>query len=144
MSLSQSLRAIAGQFGVSRDDNDYDDYYDEDDAGPEGDYRDHEARPLAVVRPPHVRFSLVAPADFDDAQGIADALRSGSPVILDLQACGPELHKRLIDFCSGLTYALEGSVQQLGEHVVLIAPEGVELDSDDPGGLAERRFLNQV
>ena len=144
MSLSRSLRAVAGQFGVSREDYDYDDYYDEDDAGPEEAYRDHEARPLAVVRPPHVRFLLVAPTDFDDAQGIADALRSGSPVILDLHACGPDLCKRLVDFCSGLTYALEGSVQQLGEHAMLIAPEGVELDSDDPVGLSERRFLNQV
>ena len=144
MSLSRSLRAVAGQFGISREDYDYDDYYDEDDAGPEEAHRDHEARPLAVVRPPHVRFSLVAPTDFDDAQGIADALRSGSPVILDLHACGPDLSKRLIDFCSGLTYALEGSVQQLGEHAMLIAPEGVELDSDDPVGLSERRFLNQV
>jgi len=165
MGLAQSLRAVVGQFGGAPDD--YDDYADDDAfAGPEeserGDsagydeiYRDESLRrspqsseraprPLALVRPPQVEFSLVTPQDFDDAQRIADRLRAGVPVIVDLQSCGPELAKRLTDFCSGLTYALDGSLEYLGEKVVLLSPHNVELSSDAPGALHERRFLNQV
>jgi len=96
------------------------------------------------VRPPRIEFSLVTPQDFDAAQQIADHLRADSPVIVDLQSCGRDLSKRLTDFCSGLTYALEGSLQCIGENVVLLAPHNVELSSEAPGGLHERRFFNQV
>jgi FtsZ-interacting cell division protein YlmF len=165
MGLAQSLRAAVGQFGGAPDD--YDDYADDDAfAGPEeserGDsagydeiYRDEplrrsprarerDPRPLALVRPPRTEFSLVAPQDFDDAQHIADRLRADVPVIVDLQSCGPDLAKRLTDFCSGLTYALDGSLEYLGEKVALLSPYNVELSSEAPGALNGRRFLNQI
>lgn len=173
MGLAQSLRAVVGQFGGARDDyDDYADddgfaapaEYERDEAqrrerGGSADYdeiyrdeslrhspqaRERAARPLAIVRPPRIEFSLVTPQDFDDAQQIADRLRAGTPVIVDLQSCGRDLSKRLTDFCSGLTYALEGSLQYIGDKVVLLAPHNVELSSEAPGGLHERRFFNQV
>jgi len=174
MGLARSLRAVVGQFSGARDDyEDYDDddafagllecesgdeapqrrrggsadydeiYRDESPARPR-EARDRAVRPLAIVRPPHVEFCLVVPQDFDDAQQIADRLRAGGPVIVDLQGCEAELAKRVIDFCSGLTYALEGSLEYLGEKVVLLTPHNVELSSQAPGGLHERRFFNQV
>src|SRR5450759_1042306 len=116
MGLAQSLRAVVGQFGGARDD--YDAYADDD--------------------------AFAGPVEFEDAQQIADRLRAGTPFIVDLQSCGRDLSKRLTDFCSGLTYALEGSLQYIGEKVVLLAPHNVELSSEAPGGLQERRFFNQV
>jgi cell division inhibitor SepF len=165
MGLAQSLRAVVGQFSGAHDD--YDDYDDDDalagqlefERGGSADYdeiyrdeslrhsppaRERAARPLALVRPPRIEFSLVTPQDFDAAQQIADHLRADSPVIVDLQSCGRDLSKRLTDFCSGLTYALEGSLQCIGENVVLLVPHHVELSSEAPGGLHERRFFNQV
>ena len=148
MGLAQSLRAAADRFGGARDD--YDDDYDYEDgfadetryAAPARSGQD--ARPLALVRPRRVTFALVAPQDFDEAQQIADHLRAGAPVIVDLQECDRELSKRLTDFCSGLAYALEASVQYVGEHVVLLAPDGFEVSSTAPGALQERRFFNQL
>jgi cell division inhibitor SepF len=153
MSLGQSLRAAVRQFGGASDDYDeYDDYADDEEfAAPQDSARSEDAprrewgaRPLAVVRPPSIEFSLVAPQDFEAAQQIADFLRADHPVIVDLQRCGPDLSKRLIDFCSGLTYALEGGLQYIGEKVVLLEPPHVDLSSDAPGELRERRFFNQV
>jgi cell division inhibitor SepF len=144
MSLAGQLRAAAAQFGGARDDyEEYDDGYET------GDYESsahaasgRDERPLALVRPRPVTFALVAPQDFDDAQAIADHLRAGDPVIVDLQGCEAGLRKRLTDFFSGLTYAVDGSVEPLGERVVLLAPPAVEL-SPGPGD-QRRRFLNQV
>ena len=173
MGLAQSLRAVVGQLSGAHDDyDDYDDdafagpveFEGGDEAprrerGGSADYdeiyrdeshrhspqaRERAARPLALVRPPRIEFSLVTPQGFDDAQEIADRLRAGTPVIVDLQSCGRDLSKRLTDFCSGLIYALEGSLQYIGEKVVLLAPHNVELSSEVPGGLQERRFFNQV
>jgi cell division inhibitor SepF len=123
---------------------DYDEIYREEPLRRSPGERERDPRPLALVRPPRIEFSLVTPHDFDDAQQIADRLRAGTPVIVDLQSCGPELAKRLTDFCSGLTYALDGSLEYLGEKVALLSPQNVDLSSEAPGALHERRFLNQL
>ena len=146
MSLSKSLRAAVAQFGGARDEFDeYDEDYDT------GEYEEHAstasvraARPLALITPQRVTFALVAPQDFDDAQQIADHLRAGDPVIVDLQGCDAGLRKRLTDFFSGLTYAVDGSVEPLGEQAVLLAPPAVELSSGARAEPSERRFLNQM
>jgi cell division inhibitor SepF len=149
MNLAGSLRAAAAQFGGARDDydeDDYDDYGDErgEHQSPAYSASARDARPLALVRPRRVVFALIAPKDFDDAQPIADHLRAGDPVIVDLQGCDAGLRKRLTDFFSGLTYAVEGSVEWLGEQVLLLAPSAVELSAGVGGGPRERRFLNQA
>ena len=60
----------------------------------------------AVPNPNAVRVHLVLPRSFNDAQQIADRFKQSIPVILNLQNADAELSKRLIDFASGLTYAL--------------------------------------
>ena len=123
---------------------DYDDVYRDEPPRRSPSARERSVRPLALVRPQRLGFSLVAPQDFDAAQQIADRLRADSLVIVDLESCGQDLAKRLTDFCSGLTYALEGSLQHIGEHVMLLAPRNVELSSEALSGLRERRFFNRV
>lgn len=146
MSLAGSLRAAAAQFGGARnDDDEYDDgyetgEYDEPMSSPPA----RDARPLALIRPRRVMFALVAPQDFDDAQEIADHVRAGDPVIVDLQLCDVGLRKRLTDFFSGLAYAVDGSVESVGEQVVLLAPPAVELTPGTGDGQRRRRFLNQA
>ena len=64
----------------------------------------------AVVRPitpmQSAKVHVVAPAKFADAQEIGDRFKNGQPVIVNLQANERELARRMIDFCSGVTYAL--------------------------------------
>ena len=58
---------------------------------------------------------LVIPKSFNDAQQIADRFKDDIPVVLNLQASDTELSKRLIDFASGLTYALDGGMQRVAD-----------------------------
>src|SRR5688572_24290538 len=62
-----------------------------------------------------VQVHLVTPNNFNDAQEIADRFKQGVPVILNLQTSDAELSKRLIDFGSGLTYALDGGMQKIAD-----------------------------
>jgi len=146
MSLSGSLRAAVAQFGGARDDYDeYDDDYETGDyESPARSASGRDERPLALVRPRRVKFALVEPQDFDDAQQIADHVRAGDPVIVDLQGCDARLRNRLTDFFSGLAYAVDGSVESVGEQVMLLAPPAVELSSGADGEPHRRRFLNQA
>ena len=67
-----------------------------------------------------VKVHLVLPRSFNDAQQIADKFKQSIPVILNLQNADTELSKRLIDFASGLTYALNGGMQRVADKVFLL------------------------
>jgi cell division inhibitor SepF len=92
-----------------------------------------------------VRVHLVLPRSFNDAQQIADKFKDGIPVILNLQGADQELSKRLIDFASGLTYALDGGMQRVADKVFLLTPRNVEVSAEERARLLERGgFFNQA
>jgi cell division inhibitor SepF len=103
------------------------------------------ARLRGVESSSQVRVHLVLPRSFNDAQQIADRFKDSVPVILNLQSADTELSKRLIDFASGLTYALDGSMQRVADKVFLLTPRNVEVSAEeraralDPGA-----FFNQA
>ena len=106
-----------------------------------------DARPQieAVPNPSSVRVHLILPRSFNDAQQIADRFKQGMPVILNLQSADAELSKRLIDFTSGLTYALNGGMQRVADKVFLLTPRNVEVSAEQRAQLLERGgFFNQA
>jgi cell division inhibitor SepF len=102
--------------------------------------------PLQAVQDPNaVRVHLVLPRSFNDAQQIADRFKQSIPVILNLQNADAELSKRLIDFASGLTYALNGGMQRVADKVFLLTPRNVEVSAEQRAQLLERGgFFNQA
>jgi cell division inhibitor SepF len=104
------------------------------------------ARVRAVPTPSaSVQVHLVIPRSFNDAQQIADKFKESIPVILNLQSSDQELSKRLIDFTSGLTYALDGGMQRVADKVFLLTPRNVEVSAEERARLLERGgFFNQA
>jgi cell division inhibitor SepF len=90
-----------------------------------------------------VRVHLVIPKSFNDAQDIADKFKEAIPVIINLQGSEPDLSKRLIDFGSGLTYALDGGMQRIADKVFLLTPRNVEVSAEERARLIEKGFFNQ-
>ena len=90
-----------------------------------------------------VRVHLVVPKNFNDAQQIADKFKDSIPVILNLQGADTDLSKRLIDFASGLTYALDGGMQRIADKVFLLTPHNVEVSAEERARLVEKGFFNQ-
>ncbi len=89
------------------------------------------------------QVSLVVPKTFNDAQAVADKLKAEVPVIINLQTADADLTRRLIDFASGLTYALDGSMQRVADRVFLLTPRAVTVSAEDKALLMERGFFNQ-
>jgi cell division inhibitor SepF len=133
-----------------RSQRDFDDWTDpeSDDRANTAVIRSERQRPraqLATVPSPSVRVHLVIPRSFNDAQQIADRFKDGTPVILNLQGTDQELSKRLIDFTSGLTYALDGGMQRVADKVFLLTPRNVEVSAEERARLLERGgFFNQA
>ena len=94
---------------------------------------------------PPAKVHLVVPRSFNDAQQIADRFKAQVPVIINLQGADTDLSKRLIDFSSGLTYALDGSMQRVADKVFLLTPRNVELSAEERAKALERGgFFNQA
>jgi cell division inhibitor SepF len=90
-----------------------------------------------------VRVHFVAPKSFNDVQDVADKFKDSIPVILNLQGADDYLSKRVIDFSSGLTYALEGGMQRVADKVFLLTPRNVEVSAEERARLVEKGFFNQ-
>jgi cell division inhibitor SepF len=104
-----------------------------------------QSRLRSIDAPPPAKVHLVVPRSFNDAQQIADRFKASIPVILNLQGADTELSKRLIDFASGLTYALDGSMQRVADKVFLLTPRNVELSAEERARALERGgFYNQA
>jgi cell division inhibitor SepF len=90
-----------------------------------------------------VRVHFVVPKNFNDVQDVADKFKDTIPVILNLQSTDTDLSKRLIDFSSGLTYALDGGMQRIADKVFLLTPRNVEVSAEERARLVEKGFFNQ-
>jgi cell division inhibitor SepF len=89
-----------------------------------------------------MRVSVVEPNSFDDVQGISDHLKNRRPVIVNLEQADSELAKRVVDFVSGTTYALDGGMQKVGKGIFLFVPSNVDIDVDIKEQIKEKGILN--
>jgi cell division inhibitor SepF len=130
------------RLGSRRRRDDFDDIFADDDVP---------ARPTAQLKSVRagngkgndVRVHLVIPKSFNDAQQVADKFKDSIPVVLNLQGVENDLSKRLIDFASGLTYALDGGMQRIADKVFMLTPRNVEISAEERAELIEKGFFNQ-
>jgi len=88
-----------------------------------------------------IKVMVVEPFSFDDAQHIADYLKSRKPVVVNLESSDPEIAKRMIDFISGTTYALNGQIQKVGNNIFLCAPNNVDVAYSPREDVSDKTFL---
>lgn len=133
-------------FGI--DDGEYDEYeddYDYDYDEPVVEEREPERRPVSssftrdnlkdsriIEDPekPHMKLIVNEPKAFDECSKIVDNLRNKKPVIMNLEKLETEVAKRIFDFVSGATYALDGSVQKVANNIFVFAPHNVDITSN--------------
>lgn len=113
-------------------------------------FRDEEEAVPAVRRKGQVlnlhaqkqlKVVVAEPKIFEDVQGLADNLKNRRPVIVNLEKAEPELAKRVVDFISGATYALNGSLQKVGSGIFLFVPSNMDISSE-LGDLKERGLFS--
>lgn len=118
------------------------DDFDEIFADDVGDSQTRALRPVTSVKQAN-RVHFVAPHGFNDAQQVADKFKDSIPVIINLQETETDLSKRLIDFASGLTYALDGGMQRIANKTFLLTPRNVQVSAEERARLMEKGFFNQ-
>ncbi len=77
--------------------------------------------------PPYV----LRPNAYDDVQAVVRRVRTNQPVVLVLKQTDLEVAKRVLDFCFGLSFGVNGSVEELGDGVFAVLPAGISLKQSD-------------
>ncbi|MCX7619751.1 MAG: cell division protein SepF [Acidimicrobiales bacterium] len=97
-------------------------------------------KPRPVVRPvpANAKPHAVTPTHFNDVQEIADKFKGNQPVIVNLQHTDKPLARRILDFSSGICYALGGHMEKVANQVYLIVPANVEVSNEEKRRFQER------
>lgn len=64
----------------------------------------------------------VRPREYNDAQEVADHFKEGQPVIINLEGADSVIARRIVDFASGMCYALSGTMERVANGVYLLKP----------------------
>jgi len=92
----------------------------------------------------NVKMVLYEPRSYDEAQEIADHLRSHRSVVVNLQRVRNDQAMRIIDFLSGTIYALSGSISKIGGNIFLCTPDTVEIQGAITEILSEEIDYNRI
>lgn len=89
---------------------------------------------------PSIRVFVAEPKVFNDVQVLANKYRIGIPVIINLQSADDVTARRVIDFVSGMVYALKGGITPIGNRIYIITPKNIEITPEDRRRLRETFF----
>ncbi|MGN1413234.1 MAG: cell division protein SepF [Anaerovoracaceae bacterium] len=93
-------------------------------------------RRISVASTNAFKLVLIEPKSFDECPKLVDGLKGRRPIIINLEKIETETAKKIFDFLSGATYALNGSVQKIANNIFIFAPESVDIaaSQEDRGG----------
>lgn len=74
-----------------------------------------------------MKLLVTEPRSFDECPKLVDNLKSKKPVIINLEKLDQETARKIFDFLSGATYALDGNVQRVANNIFIFAPENVDV-----------------
>lgn len=107
-------------------------------------------RPEAIVRtmrrarsPSMASIHRAEPKRFNEARDIGERFRQGIPVIMNLQSTEDPIARRLVDFASGLVFAMDGKIETVASRVYLLTPAKMEVSAEERERLVEGGFFNQ-
>ncbi|MEE1038506.1 MAG: cell division protein SepF [Eubacterium sp.] len=87
--------------------------------------------PMGGVMNEAMKLVVIEPASFEESPKLVDSLKSRKPVILNLENLDSETARKIFDFISGATYALNGSVQKVANNIFVFAPENVDISANE-------------
>lgn len=77
-----------------------------------------------------MKLHLVNPSEFGEAAEIADSLKSRQAVLMNLEMADDVTTRRMIDFLSGVAYALGGKIMRVSGQAYIVTPTNVDLVGD--------------
>ncbi len=76
------------------------------------------------------KLVVIEPKGFEECPRLVDSLKSRKPVIINLEKLESDTARKIFDFMSGATYALNGNVQKVANNIFVFAPENVDITAN--------------
>jgi cell division inhibitor SepF len=76
------------------------------------------------------KLVVIEPRSFDECPKLVDNLKNKKPIIINLERIDSEVARKIFDFLSGATYALDGNVQRVANNIFIFAPENVDVTAN--------------
>lgn len=145
MGLMDELRKFARPYSDAEDEyeDEYDDGVDEeameDEEEPRRSFsggmndsapRSTGGRVVNLGAASQLQMVVVKPEDFQQVDTIANYLRDRKAVVLNLEKTNKDVARRLVDFLSGCSYALDGNIRKVAIYTYLITPYNVDVVGD--------------
>ena len=73
---------------------------------------------------------VIRPQTFNEAQIVADFLKEGKTIVVNLEGIEIGQAQRIIDFTSGACYSLGGSLQKVSSYIFVLGPYNVDITGD--------------
>lgn len=100
----------------------------------EGGARAETAPPRAPIfrlhTPRAMEIVVLEPGQYDEAQSAAEFLKTHRPIVINLRNANKDLGRRVVDFLSGVAYALDGHMHRVGDEIFLFTPSHVSITAD--------------
>jgi len=77
-----------------------------------------------------MKMIVVEPQGFDECPKLVDSLKAKKPVVINLENLETDVARKIFDFLSGATYALNGNVQKIANNIFVFAPSNVDITKD--------------
>ncbi len=74
-----------------------------------------------------MKVVIVRPEMFDEVKNIADHLKQGKTVVLNLETANRDVSRRIVDFMSGAAYALSCKLKKIANNTFMIVPESTDI-----------------
>ncbi len=100
------------------------------------------ARPAATAsrftQTAQLKMVVIEPQSFDESPRLVDSLKAKKPVIINLENLETDVARKIFDFLSGATYALNGNVQKIANNIFVFAPENVDVTYNNGARASEQ------
>lgn len=77
-----------------------------------------------------IKMIVIRPESYEEAQDICDYIRSGKPVVVNLEGMQFDVSQRVMDFLSGSCYSLNGNIQRVAKNIFIVAPNNIDVSAD--------------
>ncbi len=91
---------------------------------------DRRSKVVNIHATTQLKVVLVKPERFENASEIADQLKDKRTVVINLESTNKDVARRLVDFLSGVAYAIEGKIKKVAENTYIITPYHVDIEGD--------------
>ncbi len=82
---------------------------------------------VSYQAPGQMQVVLCKPERYEDVPSVADHLNEKKTVILNLESANRESSRRIIDFLSGVAYAIHGNIKKVANSTYIVTPDDVSL-----------------